>query len=81
MSSCHWKILVPFCLQKKRTENAFLTLIVNYCKIVQKNKLRSPKQQQTGYLMINDVIYSLLVLIEKLAFFNKQILRVYCILK
>ena len=29
MSSCHWKTLVPFCSQKKRTENAFFTLIVN----------------------------------------------------
>ena len=33
-SSCHWKTLVPFCLQKRRPEKAFLTLIVNYCKIV-----------------------------------------------
>ena len=24
-SSCHWKSFVPFCLQKKRPENAFLT--------------------------------------------------------
>ena len=39
MSSCHWKTLVPFCSQKKRTENAFFTLIVNYRKIVQKNKI------------------------------------------
>ena len=36
-SSCHWKTLVPFCLQKKIPENAFLTLTVNYHKIVQKN--------------------------------------------
>ena len=38
ISSCQWKTLVPFCLRKKRPENAFLTLIVNYQKIVQKNK-------------------------------------------
>ena len=25
MSSCHWKTVVPFCLQKKRSENALLT--------------------------------------------------------
>ena len=43
--SCHWKTLVPFCLLKKRPENAFLTLIVNYRNIVQKNKLYHPKQQ------------------------------------
>ena len=45
ISSCHWKILAPFCLRKKRPENAFLTLIVNYCKIVQENKLYHSKQQ------------------------------------
>ena len=44
-SSCHWKTLVLFCLRKKRTENAFLTLIVNHRIIVQKNKLRYSKQQ------------------------------------
>ena len=73
ISSCHWKTLVPVYLQKKRPENTFLTLTVNYCKIVQKNKLCHPKQQQIGYLMIYDVIYSLLILSEKLAFFNKQL--------
>ena len=45
ISSCHWKTLVPFCLRKKRPENAFLTLTVNYRKIVQKNKLYHSKQQ------------------------------------
>ena len=73
MSSYHWKTLVPFCLRKKRPENAFLTLIVNYRKIVQKNKLYHPKLEENGYLMIYDAIYSLLVLIEKLTFFNKQL--------
>ena len=45
ISSRHWKTLVPFCLQKKRLENAFLTLTVTYYKIVQKNKLCHSKQQ------------------------------------
>ena len=45
ISSCHCKTLVPFWLWKKRPENAFLTLTVNYQKIVQKNKLCHPKQQ------------------------------------
>ena len=45
ISSCHWKTLVPFCLRKKRPKNAFLTLTVNYRKVVQKNKLCHPKQQ------------------------------------
>ena len=37
--SCQWRTLVPFYFQKKRPENAFLTLTLNYSKIVQKNKL------------------------------------------
>ena len=45
ISSCHWKTLVPIWLRKKRPENAVLTLIVNYRKIVQKNKLSLSKQQ------------------------------------
>ena len=45
MSSCHWKTLAPFCLQKKRTENALLTLTVNYRKIILKKKLCHSKQQ------------------------------------
>ena len=43
-SCCHWKIFVPFCLQKKIPENTFLTLTVNYPKIIQKNKLYHSKQ-------------------------------------
>ena len=45
ISYCRWKTLVPFCLRKERPENAFLTLTVNYHKIVQKNKLCYSKQQ------------------------------------
>ena len=47
ISSCHWKTLVPFCLRKKRSVNAFLTLAVNYRKIVQKKQIMvcHPKQQ------------------------------------
>ena len=56
VSSCHWKTLVPFCLRKERPENAFLALILNYRKIVQKYKLCHSKQQQIGWLMIYDVI-------------------------
>ena len=43
-SSCHWKTLAPFCLRKKIRENTFLTVTVNYRKIVQKNKLYYWKQ-------------------------------------
>ena len=45
ISSRHWKTHVPFCLRNKRPENASLKLILNYPKIVQKNKLCHPKQQ------------------------------------
>ena len=47
ISSCRWKTLVPFCLRKKRSVNAFLTLAVNYRKIVQKKQIMvcHPKQQ------------------------------------
>ena len=63
ISSCHWKTFVAFCLRKKRPENAFLTLTVTYRKIVQRNKLCHPKQQQIYYLVIYHVIYLLLLLI------------------
>ena len=56
MPSCHLKTLVPFCLWKKRPEITILTLTVNYCKIVQKNKLCHSKEQWIGFLMICDVI-------------------------
>ena len=39
LSTCHCTTLVPFCLRKKRPENALLSLTVNYSKILQKNKL------------------------------------------
>ena len=45
ISSCHWKTLVPFCLRKKRPENTFSTIIVNYRKSIQTNKLCHSKQQ------------------------------------
>ena len=38
---CHWKTVVSFCLPKKRRENAFLTLIVNYRKLMPSKKTRN----------------------------------------
>ena len=71
ISSCHWKTLVPFCLRKKRPENAFLTLIVNYRKIIQKINYAI----QTVNWLFNDIWCYLVIgkLIEKLQFFNKQL--------
>ena len=55
---------------------------MNYRKILQKNKLCHPKQQQIGNLMIALIVSCLLlVLIEKLAFFKKTVVMVYYILK
>ena len=45
MSSCHWKTLAQFCLRKKKSENALLTLTVSYRKIVHKNKLCHSQHQ------------------------------------
>ena len=39
ISSFHWKTLIPFYLRKKTPGNTFLTLIVDYWKVVQENKL------------------------------------------
>ena len=58
-------------LANENTWKRILPVEVNCHKIVQKNKSCHPKQQEIGYLMIYNDIYSLLVLIEKLAFFNK----------
>ena len=44
-SSCYWKTLVPLCLRKKRPGKAVLTLVVNYRKIMERNKLCHSKQQ------------------------------------
>ena len=71
--SCHWKTIVTFCLRKKRLEKAFLTLTMNYRKIIQKHNLCHPKEQQIDYLMLVMFRCYSVVLIEKLAFFNKQL--------
>ena len=54
-SSSHRKTLVPFCLQKKSPENAFLTLTVNYRKIVQKKIM--PFKTALNWLF-NDMLLS-----------------------
>ena len=55
-SSCHWESLPPFCLRKKTPEKTFLSITMNYRKIVQKNKLCHLKQQSICCLMIYDII-------------------------
>ena len=41
--------------RKKRPENAFLTLTVNYLKIVRKSKLYHSKQQQIADIYSDDI--------------------------
>ena len=53
ISSFHWKTLVTFCLRKKRRENVFLTLIVNYRKIAQKIQIMLFKT--TVNCLFNDI--------------------------
>ena len=79
-SSCHWKTLVPFCLWKKRPENAFLTLIVNYRKILQKNKLC---YLTTVNCLFNDIWCYLVIgcFDWKIGVFQQTVARVYYILK
>ena len=85
----HWylpvtgKTLVPFFLQKKRPEKVFLTLTVNYRKIVKKNKLCHSEQQQTGYLMIYDIWRYLVIgcVVLNIGVFQQTVERVYYILK
>ena len=58
ISSCHWKILVSFCLEKKRFENAFLKPTVNCCKVIQKNNFCDPT---TVNWLFNDIWWFLVV--------------------
>ena len=54
ISSCHLKTLVPFCFLKKRFVNAFLTLIMNNHKIVQKKQMLF---KTTVNCLFNDICY------------------------
>ena len=67
ISSCHWKTFLPFCSRKIRPDNPFLTLTVNYRKIVQIKNDSIQNNIKLAIFMIydHDVIYSLLVWIEK----------------
>ena len=71
ISSCHWKTLTLFCLQKKRPENAFLILIVYYRKIVQKNKFEA-----TANYLFNDMCYKDIGSFDwKISVFQQTIVR------
>ena len=77
ISSCHWKTLILFCLRKKRPEDTFLTLIVNYCKMVQKNKLCHPKQP-INWLFSDIWCYLFIAYFDsKIGIFQQTFVRVY----
>ena len=78
ISSCHRKSLVPFSLRKKRPVNVFLTLVVNYRKIVQKNM---PSKTAINRIF-NDICYLFIACFDrKIGVFQQAIVRVFNILK
>ena len=48
-----WKSVVPYCLRKKGPENAFLTLMVDYRKILQQKQIMLFKT--IAYWLFNDI--------------------------
>ena len=78
MSSCHWKTLVPFCLQKTWSENPLLT----------KLELQNHTEKQimpfktTVNWLFNDIwCYLVIALFDwKIDIFQQTVVTVYCIL-
>ena len=73
ISSCHWNNPAPVSLRKKTPGNAFFYTNSELLQNCTEKQIMPLKTTIIGYLMVYDVIRSLLVLIEKLAFFNKQL--------
>ena len=48
ISCCHWKTLVPFCLQKKRPENAFFNTASELSQIRTEKQIMSFKTTVNG---------------------------------
>ena len=77
MSSCHWKTLVPFCMQKKRPENAFLTLTMD-----RTGKKIMPSKTTVSWLFKNICCYLVIAFFDwKIGVFQQTVVRVYYILK
>ena len=67
ISSCHWKTLVPFCLQKKRPESTFLTFLW-------------PPKQHKNWLFSDIWCYLFSACFDwKIDFFQQTVVRVYYI--
>ena len=81
ISSYHWKTLIPFCLRKKKLENAFLTLILNHRKIVQKKKFM-PSKTTINWLFNDMWCYLFIARFDwKIGVSQQTAVRVYYILK
>ena len=81
ISSSHWKTLVPFCLRKKRPENAFFTLTVNYRKIAQKKQIM-PFKIRVNWLLTDIWCYLDIDCFHRKTSVSLQtVVRVYYILK
>ena len=77
MSSCHWKTLVPFYMQKKRPENAFLTLTMD-----RTEKQIMPSKTTVSWLFENIWCYLVIAFFDwKIGVFQQTVVRVYYILK
>ena len=53
ISSCHWKALTHFCLQKEKPENAFLALIVIIAKSYRKTNYAIQQTVVRVYCILN----------------------------
>ena len=70
-----------FCLGKKRPENAFLTLIVNYCKIIQEKQIMLFKTSVN--CLFNDIwCYLVISCFDwKIGISQQTVVGVYCVFK
>ena len=76
ISSCHWKIVVPFCLRKKRRENVLLTLIFSN----RTEKQIIPSKTTINWLF-NDIGYLFIACFDgKIGVFQQTVVIVYYIL-
>ena len=80
MFSCHWKFLVPFCLGKKRPENAFFNTNSELSRnLTEKQGMLS---KTTVNWLLNDIwCYLFIAYFEwKINVFQQTVVRVYYIL-
>ena len=76
ISSCHWKTLLSFCLQKERPENTLLTLTVMIIKLYRKTNCAI--QSNTINWIFNDIwCYLFIACFDwKIGIFQQTVVRV-----